>query len=40
MSSTGEYRDRPVTLINLIAAPEDHIQQLADAFRFRRGEIP
>lgn len=29
------YRERPVTVINLIVAPEDRIQQLADAFRFR-----
>jgi hypothetical protein len=31
-----EYRERPVAVINLIAAPEDRIQQLADAFRFKR----
>ena len=31
----AEYRERPVAIINLIAAPEDRIQQLADAFRFR-----
>jgi hypothetical protein len=30
-----EYRERPVAIINLISAPEDRIQQLADAFRFR-----
>ncbi|HEY0648079.1 hypothetical protein [Phenylobacterium sp.] len=30
-----QYRERPVTVINLIVAPEDRIQQLADAFRFR-----
>ena len=29
------YRDRPVTVINLIAAPEERLQQLADAFRFK-----
>jgi len=28
------YRDRPVAVINLIAAPEDRLQQLAEAFRF------
>jgi DNA-binding IclR family transcriptional regulator len=30
----SEYRSRPVALINIIAAPTDRIQQLADAFRF------
>lgn len=30
-----QYRERPVAVINLIVAPEDRIQQLADAFRFR-----
>lgn len=30
-----QYRERPVAVINLIAAPEDRLQQLADAFRFR-----
>lgn len=30
----AEYRARPVALINIIAAPTDRIQQLADAFRF------
>jgi predicted transcriptional regulator len=29
------YRERPVSVINLIAAPDDAIQKLADAFRFR-----
>jgi hypothetical protein len=28
------YRDRPVAVINLIAGPEDRLQQLAAAFRF------
>jgi hypothetical protein len=27
------YRERPVATINLIAAPEERLQQLADAFR-------
>jgi len=27
------YRERPVAIINLIAAPEERLQQLADAFR-------
>jgi hypothetical protein len=31
----AEYRERPVAIINLISAPEDRIQQLADAFRFK-----
>lgn len=31
----AEYRERPVAVINLIAAPEERIQQLADAFRFK-----
>ncbi len=30
-----EYRARPVAIINLIVAPEERIQQLADAFRFQ-----
>ena len=30
-----QYRERPVAVINLIVAPEDRLQQLADAFRFR-----
>ena len=34
-----EYRERPVAVITLIAAPEHRIQQLADAFRFR-GDSP
>lgn len=29
------YRERPVSVINLIAAPPDPIQGLADAFKFR-----
>jgi hypothetical protein len=29
------YRERPVSIINLISAPEDRLQQLADAFRFK-----
>lgn len=29
------YRERPVTVINLIAAPPDPVQGLADAFKFR-----
>ena len=29
------YRERPVSIINLIAAPPDPIQGLADAFKFR-----
>ncbi len=29
------YRERPVALINLISAPDDRLQQLADAFKFR-----
>jgi hypothetical protein len=33
------YRERPVAIINLIAAPPDPIQGLADAFRFR-GDKP
>ena len=33
-SLDAEYRRRPVAVINVIAAPEDRIQQLADAFRF------
>ena len=28
-----EYRARPVRVINIIAAPSDPVQQLADAFR-------
>jgi hypothetical protein len=32
---SDEFRERPVSVITLIAAPEDRIQQLADAFRFR-----
>ena len=29
------FRERPVAIINLISAPEDRLQQLADAFRFK-----
>lgn len=29
------YRERPVSIINLIAAPPDPIQGLADAFKWR-----
>ena len=29
------YRARPVTIVNLIAAPDDPIQSFADAFKFR-----
>ena len=32
------YRERPVTVINLIAAPDDPIRGLADAFRFKGGD--
>ena len=32
------YRERPVAIVNLIAAPRDPLQSLADAFRFRRGD--
>ena len=32
------YRERPVTIVNLIAAPRDPLQSLADAFRFKRGD--
>ena len=31
------YRERPVAIINLIAAPTDPIQGLADAFKFKGG---
>jgi len=31
------YRERPVAIINLISAPEDRLQKLADAFRFKGG---
>lgn len=31
------YRERPVAVINLIAKPQDPIQGLADAFRFKGG---
>ena len=29
------YRERPITVINLIATPPDPVQGLADAFKFR-----
>ena len=29
------YRERPVSIINLIATPPDPVQGLADAFKFR-----
>jgi hypothetical protein len=29
------YRERPVSIINMIAAPPDPLQGLADAFKFR-----
>jgi hypothetical protein len=32
------YRERPVAIINLISAPEDRLQKLADAFRFKGGD--
>ncbi|MFI4963761.1 MAG: hypothetical protein ACHP9T_00200 [Caulobacterales bacterium] len=32
------YRERPVAIINLISAPEDRLQRLADAFRFKGGK--
>lgn len=32
------YRERPVAIINIIAAPRDPLQSLADAFKFRRGD--
>jgi hypothetical protein len=32
------YRERPVSIINLIAQPRDPLRSLADAFRFKRGE--
>lgn len=31
----ADYRERPVALINLIAAPEERLQGLADAFKFK-----
>lgn len=31
------YRERPVTVINMIARPADPLQSLADAFRFKGG---
>jgi hypothetical protein len=31
------YKERPVAMINLIAAPPDKVQELADAFRFKSG---
>ena len=32
----GAYRERPVSIVNLIAAPRDPLQSLADAFKFRK----
>lgn len=32
------YRERPVSIVNIIAAPRDPLQSLADAFKFRRGD--
>jgi hypothetical protein len=32
------YRERPVTIVNLIAQPRDPLQSLADAFRFKKGD--
>jgi hypothetical protein len=32
------YRERPVTVINLIASPVDPLQSLADAFKFKSGD--
>lgn len=32
------YRERPVAVVNLIAAPRDPLQSLADAFKFKRGD--
>lgn len=31
------YRERPVAIINLIVSPQDPIQGLADAFKFKGG---
>ena len=31
------YRERPVSIINIIAAPEDCLLLLADAFKFKDG---
>ena len=30
------YRERPVAMVNLISAPRDPLQKLADAFKFKR----
>lgn len=32
----GAYRERPVTIVNIIAQPRNPLQSLADAFKFRR----
>lgn len=32
------YRERPVTVINMIAKPTDPLQSLADAFKFKGGD--
>lgn len=33
------YQERPVWVINLIAQSRDPLQSLADAFRFKRGDV-
>lgn len=32
------YRERPVWVVNVIAAPSDRLRALADAFRFKGGD--
>lgn len=32
------YRERPVSVINMIARPADPLQSLADAFKFKGGD--
>lgn len=32
------YRERPVAIVNMIAAPRDPLQSLADAFKLRGGQ--
>ena len=32
------YRERPVAIINMIARPNDPLQSLADAFKFKGGD--
>jgi hypothetical protein len=34
-AAEAAYRERPVATISLISAPQDRLQQLADAFRFK-----